>query len=877
MRLLLLISIFLFATTSGFGQTTADPNQYSIKDTQANLKKVLKKAQKKRGEKKYEDALGLYEAAIKIDSTDSDVLYETATIYDSLSAYVAANRLYHETAVHQGEKVYSLLTFQHAKVLKTLGDYEAAVDSFQSFKRFIGTSPQASVTDFYLREADQYIEFCQQAIQIKNENPSEYTGIANVGDPVNDTSRVTSEFAPYEENGTLYFSRFKYAEAEAEQGKYELDIFKHLPTAIGINRVLDTKDVKEYRAYVSMSADGNYLYEVGCKELTTDSENESCKIYRRERAGTGNWSKRVLLPNSINLDKYSNSQPAIGTEGGKEYLYFSSNRPGGAGGRDIWRAEILSHKSLSYGEPVNLQRINTDADEISPYFHDRCGILYFSSDRKPSLGGFDIYQSEANGGAYIWEAPQTLGYPINSSFDDVDFFRSPTGEKAYFASKRVPEYEREGDRVVKGCCLDIYEANLDMIVEQNIQVRCGTDLVQDAIYTYSGMTPKGTAYTPKDSSFLLVNPIQLRVNEQYQFTVTKEGYTTSIFNRSTTGNEVCDLTSYFDTVYIRPNNNLIIELSKLVEEGTAPINAEDSVSVRLEMSEGALIDSRAMVGSRLEFPVEPNGQYRLLIESPRFKSEDLNINLPSIEDACFVERKVTLAPDIFKNQKPVSIYFHNAIPRRIVFSGDQQGRSDDSYQDNYNAYIAMQDDYKEGLSNYYRQRNFTATVVDTFFSKVDSRINSFFKNDVTRGYDKLNIYKASLVKHFRTNPNDTVSINIRGSASPRSSVTFNQYLSQRRINSVKNYLMEPDDLDPSEVLLKAFNSNRLLIKEQPLGQLNELSNNPDKNAFAQARMDITDDFGVYDPIAARTRKVTIEAFVSAKESRKEEQRMETDR
>ncbi|MEM0992573.1 MAG: hypothetical protein AAGI49_06025, partial [Bacteroidota bacterium] len=281
MRLLFLLSTFLLITTLTFGQNEA----YTIKDSQANFKKVLKRAQKERKNKKYKRALGLYEAAIAIDSTDTEALYEIATLYDSLSAYVAADRFYDRAAESDNKKDYPLIDFRHAKILQILGDYRTAIEHYEQFR---AEHPELAREIVYRDAIIQNIEFCKKAVRLEEENVSIYSDIRNVGDPVNDMSRLTSEFAPYEENGELYFSRFKDADLMPNGSNYDLKVYKYRPSDLGVNKAVRTED---QNAYIAISMDGNHLYEVGCANVTRSSINKDCKIYRRDKTNTGQWSK----------------------------------------------------------------------------------------------------------------------------------------------------------------------------------------------------------------------------------------------------------------------------------------------------------------------------------------------------------------------------------------------------------------------------------------------------------------------------------------------------------------------------------------------------------------------------------------------------------
>jgi len=176
-----------------------------------------------------------------------------------------------------------------------------------------------------------------------------------------------------------------------------------------------------------ISSDANYMFFTIC---SNEFGYGGCDIYWSKREGEG-WGEPKNCGGKVNT-KYWESQPSISADG--KTIYFTSNRPGGLGGMDIWKTEMLSEGVFL--EPVNLgEVINTPYDEISPFIHFDQKTLYFSSDGHLGMGGKDLFYSklQSNG---IWETPVNLGYPINSYQDESGIFINALGNVAYFASDR---------------------------------------------------------------------------------------------------------------------------------------------------------------------------------------------------------------------------------------------------------------------------------------------------------------------------------------------------------------------------------------------------------------------------------------------------------
>ena len=126
------------------------------------------------------------------------------------------------------------------------------------------------------------------------------------------------------------------------------------------------------------------------------------------------------------------SQPCVAADGNS--IIFSSNRDGGYGGADLYEIRKIGNQ---WSDPVNLGPvINSSGDERSPFLHIDGKTLYFSSNNFPSLGGFDIFFSKKDS-LYNWSAPQNIGFPINSKFDETSLFVTTDGETAYFSSNNL--------------------------------------------------------------------------------------------------------------------------------------------------------------------------------------------------------------------------------------------------------------------------------------------------------------------------------------------------------------------------------------------------------------------------------------------------------
>jgi len=153
------------------------------------------------------------------------------------------------------------------------------------------------------------------------------------------------------------------------------------------------------------------------------------KLYRAEKEGTS-WQNVKELP--FNSDNFNNAHPSLSEDGSE--LYFMSDRPEGLGGSDIYVAQ-LDPTTGEFGEPKNLgPNINTASNEVFPFIAAD-DVLYFSTDGRYSLGGYDVYA--AKGTADGWGKPENLNSPINTSHDDYCFVVKADGETGYVSSNRT--------------------------------------------------------------------------------------------------------------------------------------------------------------------------------------------------------------------------------------------------------------------------------------------------------------------------------------------------------------------------------------------------------------------------------------------------------
>ena len=202
-------------------------------------------------------------------------------------------------------------------------------------------------------------------------------------------------------------------------------------------------------------------------------------------------------------------------------MYFSSNRPGGFGGKDLYR--VIRFGNGDWSQPLNLgPTVNTPEDEDAPFFHANERTLYFSSRGHQNIGGYDIFKSEIldNG---TWTTPENMKYPINTVDDDIYFVLSEDEQQGFYSTERQ---DGSGDK-------DLYqvympkEENLMAIVKGEVTnstsnrlmgVACKITLIDDDAKTVHGVYHS----QPQSGKYMMV----LQPNVRYRIIVEADGHYT---------------------------------------------------------------------------------------------------------------------------------------------------------------------------------------------------------------------------------------------------------------------------------------------------------------------------------------------------------------
>lgn len=322
----------------------------------------------------------------------------------------------------------------------------------------------------------------------------------------------------------------------------------------------------------TISADGHTLVFTGCNRVDGFG---SCDLYI-SYLKNGAWSRPLNIGEPVS-SRHWESQPSLSADG--SVLYFASDRPGGLGKSDIWKS-VMDDKG-KWGEPVNLgESVNTPEDENAPFIHANGRTLFYASKGKPGMGGFDILMSNLSKESA--GQPVNLGYPINNSADQVGFYITADGEKAYYTEDRsVPGKGRTSrlfsfaipdtlkklfmpTRFIKGRILD---SETKEVVKAQIKLY---DLEKKELvssFTSDEVTGEYLAVINKDSHYALYieNPGYLFKSMSFDVTNRDVSVRKDIFIEKIKKDRAEVLTNvYFETGDYHLSEKSMVELEKLV-------------------------------------------------------------------------------------------------------------------------------------------------------------------------------------------------------------------------------------------------------------------------------------------------------------------------
>lgn len=399
-----------------------------------------------KGDKELKDgypqsALFYYEHALGVDTLHAEANFKCGEAYRVMRNYKRAAAHYRFTAEVDSREAFPEANFWLGMMLKQMGRYTEAKRNLQYF-----LSIYRQRDDFY-RWARDEVNSCDWALDHQGDEPQMKVELPDSG-----LNTIHAEMSPFLlDSNTMYFATMRY---ESDVVKKNKPVFVEMKKAVKDSAVWTLVDVdvpvSDNAAHVGngcFSPDSTRFYFSKCPDPA------SCKIYMTSMSADG-WSVPEALGAPVNENNSLSTQPAIATFEGNEYLLFTSDRATGKGGMDIWYVPLRN--GIPTTRVRNLgTRVNSQGDEITPWFDDRDTMFYFSSNRHLGFGGFDIYKSKGAPGSF--NLVENAGTEINSPADDYYFIYDSEDSLGYFASNRISGLKEAGNET---CCNDLYKVRL---------------------------------------------------------------------------------------------------------------------------------------------------------------------------------------------------------------------------------------------------------------------------------------------------------------------------------------------------------------------------------------------------------------------------------
>ncbi len=373
----------------------------------------------KKGQTKFDN--GEYELAVKELQKSSAAGYELGkTNYLIAESYRLSNRpllagAYYEKALNQGSKENDL-RYHWAATQKMQGKYKEASENLEKYLSGIPSK------EFKLK-AQTEIDLLPEIEELANKKT--YIEIKPMS--LNSTG---SEFAPIPQGNELIFTASRKDVIYKNNGLPFLGLYRaslNTPTEIGTPTLFSTTIFKDNanEGTPTFSKDGKMMVFARGNTGKRSDVSPDVDLYISKNID-GVWSEPEMV--SVSDSLAWDGSPSFSAD--NKTLYFSSNRSGGKGGIDLYRANI--DNAGRFGRAINMgSDINTPGDEMFPYVSSD-GKLYFSSDGHAGIGGLDLFSAtRVNGEIKV----EHLGIPLNSRFDDFGLVAIDS-TKGYFASNR---------------------------------------------------------------------------------------------------------------------------------------------------------------------------------------------------------------------------------------------------------------------------------------------------------------------------------------------------------------------------------------------------------------------------------------------------------
>lgn len=420
-RIAAVILLLCFITSEGYSQNPERPHK-----PKGRAKKYLKKARRMADKGKYQRAADYYRMSVNADSLTFDAPMEGGyTYFNDLKRPDSSLVFFRLAERNMPTPPVTVLYYYMGQAYQLTGQYDAAIKYYNTFVPHIDqTNPEGQSLKLEILRA---IIDCRYARDVDQRRDS--IVVANLGDKINTQYREHSPVGNEGDSILLFTARRpsnKGRGVDIQDGQFYEDMY----ISRKVNGQWGPQKPFQDDPYVSK------IKNTADNEATVflTYEEKFMMIHKKDHLWISSLKDGVFqdpehMDGAVNIGPIQN-HASITADGST--IYFSSNKPGGVGGFDIYRA--YKKGDGSWGEAENLgPAINTKANDDSPVISPDGGTLYFASQGHLGYGGYDIFRLETEGD---YQSVVNLGTPINSSADEIFFKLNKKGEFGYFGSNR---------------------------------------------------------------------------------------------------------------------------------------------------------------------------------------------------------------------------------------------------------------------------------------------------------------------------------------------------------------------------------------------------------------------------------------------------------
>ncbi len=508
-------------------------------------KKQRKLAEQQYTAGNYTEAALNFEKAWKKHPQSKELIFKAGECYTLLKDFKNAAQSYKH--VKGDTEEFELVGLKYARALKQDGQYDLAKKELSDF---IGAY-QGDDKAFLSQIVNTEIQGCDLGLKLASSAKESTIEVRHLGENVNS---LKTEFAPipFAEDLFYFSSTMNDDKAYLYRSQKQNGAWTKAVAAEGLPNLPN-----KHLANGSFAPDAKRFYFTLCD--ASSKLVSTCEIHVTKRVGS-KWSAPTRLRDYINEAGSTTTQPWVIHKDGKEILYFVSNRKGGKGGMDIWyTSRDLNSGDIDFTYPVNLgKQVNSIGDELTPFYDDTKGELYFSSNGHVGLGGWDIFK--VSGLEKKWEQAENLGSPINSSADDFYYVLKPSRTGGFLVSNRTSGAEKVSTQHE-----DIFEFGTkrkqqQFYVKGQIMEKESTADINNAIIALYEITGQKERLLQTKKATANNYQFPILANRNYRLVIEKKGYLKNTFDFSTFQGKRAATHDFYLSKYVPAVNSPVAQI-----------------------------------------------------------------------------------------------------------------------------------------------------------------------------------------------------------------------------------------------------------------------------------------------------------------------------